>query len=72
MEKPKRLFFAVNEGRQASCVNSLQSEQGILRFRGVCGGAVWERDLVAVIDSVSITAIRISERGWYHPDCTLR
>ncbi|MCC8029297.1 MAG: hypothetical protein LIO75_05835 [Lachnospiraceae bacterium] len=24
MEKPKRLFFAVNEGRRVSCVNSLQ------------------------------------------------
>ncbi|MCC8029513.1 MAG: hypothetical protein LIO75_06945 [Lachnospiraceae bacterium] len=24
MEKPKRLFFAVNEGRRVSCVNSLK------------------------------------------------
>lgn len=25
MEKPKRLFFAVNNGRNASCINSLQT-----------------------------------------------
>ena len=25
MEKPKRLFFAVNNGRSASCINSLQT-----------------------------------------------
>ncbi|MCD8134032.1 MAG: S8 family serine peptidase [Clostridiales bacterium] len=32
MEKPKRLFFAVNEGRRVSCVNSLQ--QPVLRGGG--------------------------------------
>ena len=26
IEKPKRLFFAVNEGRSASCINSVQDE----------------------------------------------
>ena len=25
IEKPKRLFFAVNEGRRASCINTLQA-----------------------------------------------
>lgn len=28
MEKPKRLFFAVNNGRSASCINSLQVQAG--------------------------------------------
>lgn len=28
MEKPKSLFFAVNQGKQASCINSLQTEAG--------------------------------------------
>ena len=29
MEKPKRLFFAVNNGRSASCINPLQTGAGI-------------------------------------------
>lgn len=52
MEKPKRLFFAVNEGRQASCLNSLQSEQGISALPGrVPEGLYGKGILVAVIDS---------------------
>ena len=31
MEKPKRLFFAVNNGRSASCINSLQVEANVPR-----------------------------------------
>lgn len=42
IEKPKRMFFAVNEGRGASCINSLQTAQYNLFGRGV---------IVAVIDS---------------------
>lgn len=42
IEKPRRLFFAVNEGRAASCINPLQTSQYNLFGRGV---------LVAVIDS---------------------
>ena len=42
IEKPKRLFFAVNEGRAASCINPLQTAQYNLFGRGV---------LVAIIDS---------------------
>lgn len=42
IEKPKRLFFAVNEGRRASCINTLQSAQFNLFGQGV---------ITAIIDS---------------------
>lgn len=45
MEKPKRLFFAVNSGKRASCINSLQTKEEYaldLTGKGV---------IVAVIDS---------------------
>ena len=44
IEKPKRLFFSVNQGKQASCILPVQTEMqyGSLRGRGV---------LVAIIDS---------------------
>ncbi len=42
IEKPKRLFYEVNEGRTASCINPLQTETYNLFGEGV---------LVAVIDS---------------------
>ena len=42
VEKPKRLFFAVNQGRSASCMNALQSARYDLFGQGI---------LVAVIDS---------------------
>ena len=42
MEKPKRLFFAVNSGRSASCINPLQTSRNNLTGRGV---------IVAIVDS---------------------
>ncbi|MCI7813370.1 MAG: S8 family serine peptidase [Robinsoniella sp.] len=42
IEKPKRLFFSVNQGRTASCMNALQYGENALSGRGI---------LVAVIDS---------------------
>lgn len=42
VEKPKRLFFAINQAKAASCVNLVQQGTNILDGRGV---------LVAVIDS---------------------
>lgn len=42
VEKPKRLFFAVNQGRSASCMNALQNARYDLFGQGI---------LVAVIDS---------------------
>ena len=42
IEKPKRLFFSVNQGKTASCMNPLQSGEKMLNGRGI---------LVAVIDS---------------------
>ena len=51
MEKPKLLFFAVNNGRRVSCINQLQTvgtEQGTLSSgRNLSGTGV----IVAVIDS---------------------
>lgn len=42
IEKPKRLFFEVDQGRNASCINSLQTENYNLFGEGV---------IVAVLDS---------------------
>lgn len=42
IEQPKRLFFAANAGRQASCINTVQSGPDGLSGRGV---------IVALIDS---------------------
>lgn len=42
VEKPKRLFFAINQAKSASCVNLVQQGASILTGRGV---------LVAIIDS---------------------
>ncbi len=42
IEKPKRLFFSVNQGKAASCINPLQSDSEMLSGRGI---------LIAVIDS---------------------
>ena len=42
IEKPKRLFFSVNQGKTASCINPLQSGKKMLNGKGI---------LVAVIDS---------------------
>ncbi len=52
MEKPKRLFFALNNGRSASCINSLQvgtsvSQEGQNSRNNLTGRGV----IVAVIDS---------------------
>lgn len=49
MEKPKRLFFAVNEAKRASCITALQTDlPGIPAGGGRLTGA---GSLVAVIDS---------------------
>lgn len=42
IEKPKRLFFSVNAGKQASCITPVQQNEPYLTGRGV---------LIAVIDS---------------------
>lgn len=53
MEKPKRLFFAVNEAKRASCITAVQTPQtgsgdiGVEGTRNLTGKGV----LVAVIDS---------------------
>lgn len=46
IEKPKRLFFAVNEGRSASCINSVQDES-FLQGNSLFGEGV----LVGCVDS---------------------
>ena len=52
IEKPKRLFFAVNQGRTASCITPGQNERFNLFGQGV---------LVAVIDSGIDYAHPVSE-----------
>ena len=64
MEKPKRLFFAVNNGKRASCILELQTggaegERSNLTGRGV---------LVAVIDS----GIDYAHPDFRNPDGTTR
>lgn len=66
MEKPKRLFFAVNQGKQASCITPVQTgETG-----SVAGGLnLTGRDvLVAVIDS----GIDYAHPDFRNPDGTTR
>lgn len=59
IEKPKRLFFAVVEGRRASCINPLQTPLYNLFGNGV---------IVAVIDS----GIDYSHPDFRNPDGTTR
>jgi minor extracellular serine protease Vpr len=47
MEKPKRLFFSVENGKRSSCINPLQTGQGTSPTSNLTGKEV----LVAVIDS---------------------
>lgn len=52
IEKPKRLFFAVNEGRRASCINPLQTTSGGSAIPGYAPNGLFGTGiLVAVIDS---------------------
>lgn len=59
IEKPKRLFYEVNEGRAASCINPLQTVNYNLFGEGV---------LVAIIDS----GIDYSHPDFINPDGTTR
>lgn len=53
VEKPKRLFFAVREGKQASCITPLQSARYNLTGKGV---------IVAILDSGERVIILSSQR----------
>ena len=59
MEKPKRLFYEVQEGYRASCITSLQTREPSLTGRGV---------LVGIIDS----GIDYSHPDFQNPDGTTR
>ncbi len=59
VEKPKRLFFAVNRARTASCINILQEPPQDLTGRGI---------LVAVLDS----GIDYFHEDFRNPDGTTR
>jgi subtilisin family serine protease len=59
IEKPKRLFFAVVEGKASSCINPLQTPQFNLLGNGV---------LIAVLDS----GIDYSHPDFRNPDGTTR
>lgn len=70
MEKPKRLFFAVNEAKRASCITAVQTPQtgsgdiGVEGIRNLTGKGV----LVAVIDS----GIDYAHPDFCNPDNTSR
>lgn len=59
IEKPKRIFYSVNQGRSVSCINPLQTAQYNLFGNGV---------IVAVIDS----GIDYSHPDFRNPDGTTR
>ncbi len=59
IEKPKRLFFAVNNGRTASCINTLQNAEYSLFGEGI---------IVAIIDS----GIDYSHPDFRNPNGTTR
>ncbi|MCD7981782.1 MAG: S8 family serine peptidase [Clostridiales bacterium] len=60
IEMPKRLFFAVNEGRRVSCVNFLQQP-------GAAGGA-WEGGVPPLYGTGVLTAVIDSGIDYAHPD----
>ncbi len=64
MEKPKLLFFAVNNGKRVSCINSLQTGQQTGGRENLSGTGV----LVAIIDS----GIDYSHPDFRNPDGTTR
>ena len=51
MEKPKRLFFAVDSAKRASCITSVQSSDSVFFNTAQGSGLSGEGCLVAVIDS---------------------
>lgn len=59
IEKPKRLFFGVDAGRAASCINPVQRENFGGSIGQISGGLFGEGVLVAVIDSGV---------DYFHPD----
>ena len=63
VEKPKRLFFAVNQGRSASCMTAVQSE-----FSPLGETLTGEKVLVACIDS----GIDYSHPDFRNPDGSSR
>lgn len=63
VEKPKRLFFAVNQGRSASCMTAVQSE-----FSPLGEALTGEKVLVACIDS----GIDYSHPDFRNPDGSSR
>lgn len=63
VEKPKRLFFAVNQGRSASCMTAVQSE-----FSPLGEPLTGEKVLVACIDS----GIDYSHPDFRNPDGSSR
>ena len=69
MEKPKRLFFAVNNGKRASCVTALQSGgAGVGRVMTGASDLTGDGVIIAVIDS----GIDYSHPDFRNPDGTTR
>lgn len=67
MEKPKRLFFAVNNGRSASCINSLQTGADI-PDRISRNNLTGKGTIVAIVDS----GIDYAHPDFRNPDGTTR
>lgn len=65
MEKPKRLFFALNEAKRASCITAVQNTSGINTGKNPLTG---RRVLVGVADS----GIDYSHPDFCNPDGTTR
>lgn len=64
MEKPKRLFFSVNQGRTASCMDVLQIIDGVGVYPALLGRGI----LIAVIDS----GVDYTHPGFRNPDGSTR
>ena len=69
MEKPKRLFFTVNNGRSASCINPLQTGAGRAQNGiGIPGGRVQENSRNNLTGRGVIVAVVDSGIDYAHPD----
>ena len=69
MEKPKRLFFTVNNGRSASCINPLQTGAGTAQNgAGIQGQPIRQNSRNNLTGRGVIVAVVDSGIDYAHPD----
>ena len=51
IEKPKRLYFALNQGKRASCIPEVQVESPYLKGEGILVGIIDSGERVIIMSS---------------------